>query len=72
MALEISVKLVLSEDICHCIVPVLPVNESIVLLVPVHTFVPPLTVPATLVGLTLIVDTDEVSLLQTPLVTTTL
>ena len=70
MAPTISVKVILSVDDFHCIVPVLPLSVNVVLFVPVQTVVAPPIVPATLVGLTVMVDTDEISLLQTPLVTT--
>ena len=70
MAPTISVKVILSVDVFHCIVPVLPLSVNVVLFVPVQTVVVPPIVPATLVGLTVMVDTDEISLLQTPLVTT--
>ena len=49
----------------------LPLRVNVVLFVPVQTVVAPPIVPATLVGLTVIVDTVDVSLLHTPLVTTT-
>ena len=63
--------MILSVDDFHCIVPVLPLNVNVVLLLPVQTVVAPPIVPATLVGLTVMVDTVDVSLLHTPLVTTT-
>ena len=63
-------KVTLSEDDCHCIVPVFPVKVSAVLLVPVQTVAAPLMLPATDVGLTAIVTLDVVAELHTPLVTT--
>ena len=45
-------NVVLSDDDCHWIVPVLPLKVNTVLFVPVHTAALPLIVPATLAGLT--------------------
>ena len=50
--------------------PVLPDNVNVVLFVPVHTAVAPAIVPATDVGLTVIVAAALVAELHTPLVTT--
>ena len=68
----ILLKVVLSEEDCHCMVPVWPLKVRIVLLVPVQTAVAPAMLPATDVGLTVIVMLDVVSELQAPLVTTAL
>jgi hypothetical protein len=70
VANEIFVKVTLSVDDCHWIVPVLPLSVSTELLVPVHTVVLPLTVPATEVGFTVTVTVLLVAGLHTPLVTT--
>ena len=51
-------------------VPVLPLRVRTVLLVPVQTAVAPAMLPATDVGLTVIVMLEVVSELQAPLVTT--
>jgi hypothetical protein len=51
----ISVKLILSVDDCHWIVPVFPLNVNVVLLLVAHTVVPPLTVPPTEAGFTVII-----------------
>ena len=64
------VKVTLSEDDCHCIVPVFPPKVSTVLLVPVQTVAAPLMLPATDVGLTAIVTLEVVAELHAPLVTT--
>ena len=61
--------LLFGED-CHCIVPVLPLKVKVVLLVPLHTVVPPLMLPATDVGLTVMVTLDVLTDEHTPLVTT--
>ena len=65
-------KVTLSEDDCHCIVPVFPLKVSTVLLVPVQTVAAPLMLPETEVGVTVIVTLDVVAGAQTPLVTTAL
>ena len=70
MALPIFVKVTLSAEDCHCIVPVLPLKVNTVLLVPVQTAVAPAMLPATDVGLTVMVILEVVAELQTPLVTT--
>ena len=70
VALLMFVKVLLSEEDCHCIVPVFPVKVSTVLLVPVQTAVAPLMLPETDVGLTAIVTLEVVAELHTPLVTT--
>ena len=64
------VKVTLSEDDCHCIVPVFPLKVSTVLLVPVQTAVAPEILPATDAGFTVIVTLDVVADEQTPFVTT--
>jgi hypothetical protein len=46
------VKLILLALDCHWIVPVLPLNVKVVLLVPEHTVAAPLMVPASKAGLT--------------------
>ena len=66
------VKVTLSEDDCHCIVPVLPLKVKTVLLVPVQTVAAPVMLPATEAGLTVIVTLDVVAEEQAPLVTTAL
>ena len=63
-------KETLSEDDCHCIVPVFPLKVSTVLLVPVQTVVAPEMLPETDVGLTFIVTLDVVAEPHAPLVTT--
>ena len=63
-------KVTLSEDDCHCIVPVFPPKVKTVLLVPVQTAVAPLMLPATDVAFTFIVTLDVVAELHAPLVTT--
>ena len=70
VALLMFVKVLLSEEDCHCIVPVFPVKVSTVLLVPVQTAVAPLMLPETDVGLTAIVTLEVFADEQTPLVTT--
>ena len=62
----------LSDDDCHCIVPVLPLKVKTVLLVPVQTVAAPLMLPETDAGFTVIVTLDVVAEEQTPLVTTAL
>jgi hypothetical protein len=47
-------KLELSVEICHWIVPVYPLNVSVVLFVPEQTDAEPEAVPATEVGATVI------------------
>ena len=64
------VKVTLSEDDCHCIVPVFPLKVKTVLLVPVQTVAAPLMLPATDAGVTVIVTLDVVAEEQTPLVAT--
>ena len=66
------VKVTLSEDDCHCIVPILPLKVNTVLLVPVQTVAAPVMLPATEVGFTAIVTLEVVADEQTPLVTTAL
>ena len=66
------VKVTLSEDDCHCIVPVLPFKVNTVLLVPVQTVAAPLMLPATDAGVTVIVTLAVVAEEQTPFVTTAL
>ena len=67
---EILVNEILLEEDCHCMVPVLPLSVRTVLLVPVQTAVAPAMLPATDVGLTVIVTPDVVAEVQAPLVTT--
>ena len=64
------VKVTLSDDDCHCIVPVLPLKVSTVLLVPVQTVAAPVMLPATDAGVTVIVTLEVVAGAQTPLVIT--
>ena len=66
------VKVTLSVDDCHWIVPVFPDNVNTVLLVPEQTVAAPETVPDTDVGLTVIVADAVVAAAQDPLVTTAL
>ncbi len=47
LALVIFVKVTLSEEDCHWIVPVFPLNVNVVLFVPLHTVPAPEIVPAT-------------------------
>ena len=72
VALAILVKVTLSVDDCHCIVPVFPDKVKSVLLVPEQTVVAPEIVPATEVGLTVIVAAPVVAEAQDPLITTAL
>ena len=46
------VKVLLSDDDCHCTVPLLPLNVKLVLFVPVQTVAAPLIEPGTERGLT--------------------
>ena len=46
------VNVLLFVELCHWIVPVLPVSVSVVLFVPEQTVAAPLMVPATDIGLT--------------------
>ena len=64
------VKVTLSEDDCHCIVPVFQLKVSRVLLVPVQTVAAPVMLPATDAGFTVIVTLVVVADEQTPFVTT--
>ena len=66
------VKFVLFVELCHWIVPVLPLNVKVVLFVPEQTVAAPLTVPATDAGFTVIVALAVLAAAQTPLVTTAL
>ncbi len=72
VALAILVKVTLSVDICHWIVPVFPDNVKRVLLVPEQTVAAPEINPATEVGLTVIVAAPVVAEAQDPLITTAL
>jgi len=68
---EISLKVLLSEDDCHWIFPVLPFKVRTVLLLPEQTVtLPPLIVPETALGLTVIDTLADVAGAQTPLETT--
>ena len=60
----------LSDDDCHWIVPVLPLNVSNVEFVPEQTVAAPPMLPATEAGLTATATLAEVTEAQTPLVTT--
>ena len=64
------VKVTLSEEDCHCIVPVFPLKVSTVLLVPLQTVVAPVMLPATDAGVTVIVTLEVFAGAQTPLVIT--
>ena len=64
------VKVLLSEEDCHCIVPVFPLKVSTVLLVPVQTVAAPVILPAIDAGFTVIVTLDVLAAEQAPLVTT--
>ena len=64
------VKVTLSEDDCHCIVPVFPLKVSTVLLVPVQTVAAPVMLPETDAGVTVIVTLEVFAGAQTPLVIT--
>ena len=66
------VNVLLSVDDCHCIVPVFPDKVNTVAFVPEQTVVAPVIVPATEIGLTVIVTEAVVADEQTPLVTTAL
>jgi hypothetical protein len=66
------VNVLLFDELCHWIVPLLPVSVSIVLFVPVHTVSAPDMLPATDIGFTVTIALDEVAAEQTPLVATTL
>ena len=59
-------------ELCHWIVPVLPLSVSTVLFVPVQTVAAPLIVPATEAGLTVTVALAVLAAVHTPLVTTAL
>ena len=63
-------KETLSEEDCHCIVPVFPLKVSTVLLVPVQTVAAPVMLPATDAGVTVIVTLEVFAGAQTPLVIT--
>jgi hypothetical protein len=52
-------NVVLLVELCHWIVPVLPVKVSVVLLVPVHTDEAPFTVPAATGFTVTVVGADE-------------
>jgi hypothetical protein len=66
------VKLLLLVELCHWIVPVLPLSVKVVLFVPEQTVAAPLMVPATDVGFTVMVALALFAAVQTPLVTTAL
>ena len=63
-------KETLSDDDCHCIVPVLPLKVSTVLLVPAQTVAAPVMLPETDAGVTVIVTLEVFADEQTPFVTT--
>ena len=65
----ILLKLLLSLDDCHWIIPVLPLKVNVVLFVPVHTVPAPAILPDTLAGFTVTVTLDVVDEVHTPLVT---
>ena len=66
------VKVKLSVEDCHWIVPVFPANVKSVELVPEQTVAAPEIDPAADVGLTVIVAAAVVAAAQAPLVTTAL
>ena len=66
------VKVTLSVDDCHWIVPVFPDKVNTVLLVPEQAVAAPEMVPDTEVGLTVIVAAPVVAEAHVPLVTTAL
>ena len=65
-------NVLLFVELCHWIVPVLPLSVKIVPLVPEQTVAAPLTVPATDTGITVTVATALFTALHNPLVTTAL
>ncbi len=69
VALEIFVKVLLLAEDCHWMLPALPLKVSTVLLVPVQTAPPPVTVPPVDAGLTVTVTTELVMDAQAPLLT---
>ena len=71
VAPSILLKLLLLSEDCHWIEPEDPLKVIVVLLVPLHTDVPPEIVPPTDPGLTVIVTAALVIDGQTLLVTTT-
>jgi hypothetical protein len=66
------VKFVLSELVCHWIVPELPLSVSVVLFAPEHTGAAPEIVPGTEPAFTITVVLDVFAAEQVPLVTTAL
>ena len=70
VAPPMSLKVMLSGDDCHWMVPVFPLNVKVVLLVPLQTVPAPLMLPAMLAGFTVIVTLGVVAEVQLPLVTT--
>jgi hypothetical protein len=67
-----SLKVVLSDDDCHWMVPLWPLKVNTVLLVGAQTVVAPLMLPATDAGLTVMVTAEVVAEAHAPLVTTAL
>ena len=67
VALPMFVKVTLSEEDCHCIVPILPLKVNTVLLVPEQTVAAPVMLPETEVELTVTVAYAELTTRQTPL-----
>jgi hypothetical protein len=65
-----SANVMLSDEDCHWIVPVLPLNVSKVEFVPEQTVDAPLMLPATETGLVVTATPAVVADAQAPLVTT--
>ena len=62
-----------ATELCHLVtVPVCPAKVSVPLVLPKHTFVPPVTLPPTEVGSTVTVTEMELATEQLPLCTTAL
>ena len=70
VAPEIFVKLALSAEDCHWIVPVWPLSVRVSRFVPVHNVLMPEIVPATDAALTVINADPLLAAAQTPLATT--
>ena len=70
VAPDISVHVLLLADCCHWIVPTVPLTESVVVLVPVHTVPAPLTVPLLEAGFTVISAPELLAVAQIPFCTT--
>ena len=71
--LAMSVQVVPSGELCHLVMlPVWPLNVSVVLFVPVHTVALPAILPPTEAGLTVTVAVALFAAEHTPLVITAL